>query len=132
MENKPDIQLPVEVVQFISEKIIDFTLAYCKSSNKDIANDAAEYTDDEIRRTENPLTAYATKLQVLEYDNNQLKGELEGYKKACEELQRQNDKMKAMATGWRPLLEEVLKHDAAFGELSIEMIDKIKKFLYGE
>lgn len=77
-------------------------------------------------------TAYAKKLQVLEYDNNQLKGELEGYKKACEELQRQNDKMKAMATGWRPLLEDVLKHDAAFGELSIEMIEKIKKFLYGE
>ena len=63
-------------------------------------------------------TAYASDRHQLQQENT--------------ELRRQNDKLKQQATGWRPLLEEVLKHDAAFGELSIEMIEKIKKFLYGE
>jgi hypothetical protein len=76
--------------------------------------------------------AYATKLKVLDYDNNQLKGELEGYKKACEELQRQNEKMKAMATGWRPLLEKVIqRHEGGLLPDRILYLE-IKKFLYGE
>lgn len=63
-------------------------------------------------------TAYASDRHQLQQENT--------------ELRRQNDKLKQQAESWRPLLEEVLKHDAAFGELSIEKIEKIKKFLYGE
>lgn len=54
------------------------------------------------------------------------------YATKLHQVQQENAKLKEQATGWRPLLEDVLKYDAAFGELSIELIDKIKKFLYGE
>lgn len=124
MSHKP--QLPVEVVDKIEEEGERYADKYLNGvvNTREHAHLTEAYTAG--------ATAYATKLQVLEYDNNQLKGELEGYKKAREELQHQNDKMKAMATGWRPLLEEVLRDDNEYGELPIELIDKIKKFLYGE
>lgn len=100
-------------------------------------------------------TAYASKLHQVEQENAELKrwkkeqialfDPLYDYGMSSKEIKlgesivtfilnkcREYDKLKQQATGWRPLLEEVLKHDAAFGELSIEMIDKIKKFLYGE
>jgi hypothetical protein len=98
-------------------------------------------------------TSYATKLhqrdetiKILEYDNTRLKGELKGYKEAYEEvvkdryrLSQENDevmknynKLNEQATGWRPLLEDILemdKQDIAY--ISEELIEKIKRFLYG-
>lgn len=84
--------------------------------------------------------AYATKLhqanetiKVLTYDNNRLKGEVEGLTNAVDELKGENEKLKATATGWRPLLEEVLKlDDLEVAYISEELIEKIKTFLYGE
>lgn len=71
----------------------------------------------------NGATAYATKLHQVEQENA--------------ELRRQNEKMKAMATGWRPLLEEALRRFSGISEAGgqpedLNLINKIKKFLYGE
>ena len=60
------------------------------------------------------------KIKVIDYDNQQLRGELEGYKKACDELKEQSKQS-------RELLEDVLQATAD------KLIHKkIKTFLYGE
>lgn len=54
------------------------------------------------------------KIKVLTYDNNRLKGEVEGLRVA------------------RDLLHEVLVMNEAWGDLPGEFINKVKTFLYGE
>lgn len=119
-------QLPVEVTKDIAQKAEDFANSHINGRTQ------REIWDTVFAAYGSGATAYATKLQVLEYDNNQLKGELEGYKNAYEELQRQNEKMKGMATGWRPLLEKVLVMNEMWGDLPGEFINEVKKYLYGE
>lgn len=92
-------------------------------------------------------TAYATKLyllqqkhslledavRVLTYDNNRLKGEVEGLTSAVEESKRENEKLKASVTGWRPLLEDILRDDDNnISCVSVDLLNKIKTYLYGE
>lgn len=98
----------------------------------------AEQENTELRRWKIEAAELLTKIHSYAHKHLEIKlGEsivdfVIARAKERDEFKSENDKLKATATGWRPLLEEVLKHDAAFGELSIEIIDKIKKFLYGE
>jgi hypothetical protein len=71
------------------------------------------------------LRSAEEKVKVLEYDNTRLKGEVEGYKVACEELKRWKEDAKKLLT------EVFQKHES--GLLPDRFIyEKIKKFLYGE
>lgn len=63
MTNNTQPQLPAEVLECIITWVTTFTLAYHKSKNKDISNDAAEYITDELNMP-NPLTEYAIKLHT--------------------------------------------------------------------
>lgn len=89
---------------------------------------------------ENVIVAYATKLhqanetiKVLEYDNNKLKGQVEGLTSAVEELKGENQKLKATATGWRPLLEDILRdNNNGYIDIDEALCSRIKTFLYGE
>ena len=61
MTNNTQPQLPAEVLECIINWVIQFSLAYHKSKNEDISNDAAEYITDELNMP-NAMTEYATKL----------------------------------------------------------------------
>lgn len=104
MSHKPE--LPVEVVKEIELRGREYAKSH---GRKEIGYYALNW--------EAGATAYATQLHQAQQENT--------------ELRRQNDKMKEMAEGWRPLLEEVLS-ESGDQPLRIELIDKIKKFLYGE
>ena len=76
--------------------------------------------------------AQLEKIHQLQQENDRLKEVNQEQADMYWKVVAQNDKLKQQATGWWPLLEEVLKNDAAFGKLPVKLIDKIKKYLYGE
>jgi hypothetical protein len=67
MTNNTQPQLPDEALECIITWVVTFALAYHKSKNKDISNDAAEYITDELNMP-NPLTEYAVKLHQLQQE----------------------------------------------------------------
>jgi hypothetical protein len=71
MTNNTQLQLPAEVLECIINWVIQFSLAYHKSKNKDISNDAAEYITDELNMP-NAMTEYATKLHALQQEYNKM------------------------------------------------------------
>lgn len=103
-------------------------------------------------------TAYASKLhqaneviKVLEYDNNRLKGEVEGLNRWKEEAkaiinpiweyadtlkvplgESKTDAVIKHINEAKNLLNEVLVMNEAWGDLPGEFINKVKTFLYGE
>ena len=103
-------------------------------SIEEAANNYVEETRGRSGRVETYIagaTEYAIKLnqaqqtiKVLEYDNKQLKGELEGYKAACDEL-KQHEQARA-------LLEKVI-HRHEGGLLPDRFIyNEIKQYLDGK
>jgi hypothetical protein len=126
MTNNTTPELPVEVAECINNWIVTFALAYHRRKDKDISNDAAEFITDELSMP-NVLTSYATKLHLSEQDNTilkdeicnlsqlllekdetikvltnentRMKGEMEGYREACEELKKENKHLKDSLQG---------------------------------
>lgn len=155
MTNKTNPELPAEVVEEIEQFVEDKTKAEREHWNK--AASDPDRTNTYMAGYEYGIragaTSYATKwfysfegngklaatvadnldvIKVLEYDNTRLKGEVDGYREACEELKNENEKLKEQATSWRPLLEEAIRQDSLYGHVPVETINKIKRFLYGE
>jgi hypothetical protein len=134
--NNTTPELPVEVVECINNWIVTFALAYHRRKDKDISNDAAEFITDELSMP-NALTTYATKLftaeQEIESLTNQLKKQNEVQVESLKLLRQENEKLKEQATGWRPLLEQILREDDNnISYISADLLNKIKRFLYGE
>jgi hypothetical protein len=134
--NNTTPELPVEVVECINNWIVTFALAYHRRKDKDISNDAAEFITDELSMP-NALTTYATKLftaeQEIESLTNQLKKKNEVQVESLKLLRQENEKLKEQATGWRPLLEQILREDDNnISYISADLLNKIKRFLYGE
>lgn len=95
--------------------------------------------NNKLRQNATQLHQANETIKVLEYDNNKLKGEVEGLRSAVEELKKvaiESDKQRKEANEQlreaKKLLNEVFrKHEA--GLLPDRFIyEKIKTFLYGE
>ena len=100
--NNTNPELPAEVAARITQSAVEY------------ANLLVFYSPDVQAAWEAGATSYAIKwfysfeengklaatvadnldtIKVLEYDNTRMKGEVEGYKVACEELKQQNEKL---------------------------------------
>jgi hypothetical protein len=98
----------------------------------------AQQENEQLRRWKMEAVELLTKINSYAHKHLEIKlGECAvefviAQAKERDELKQENEKMKAMAIGWRPLLEEVEREDRIYGHVSGGLINKIKRFLYGE
>jgi hypothetical protein len=131
-------QLPAEVVECIDSWLMTFALAYHRRKNKDIANDAAEFISDELKK-HNALTEYATKLCEAQQEVERLKSELGVAIGANENLTSRMASWQQQLRGEqkkkddaRDLLEKVIsRHEGVMIIANIELYNEIKTFLDG-
>jgi FtsZ-binding cell division protein ZapB len=120
-----------ELAKKIEQEAEHYANVQHSDKGKHLHHHNSQRWDDSKEDWEAGATEYATKLHESQEDKELMRMAYECAQKERDELQRQNDKLKERATGWRPLLEEVLS-EADDMPLRIELIEKIKTFLYGE
>ncbi len=115
-------ELPAAVQKQIDQEAEQYASLQHTDKGKHFGHYQSQRWDDAKEDWEAGATSYATKLltaeekiKVLEYDNTRLKGELEGYKAACEELKEKYDNILATESGHESKTENVWQSGYASG-----------------
>jgi chromosome segregation ATPase len=142
--NNTTPKLPAEVADKIFQEAQDM-LAYAPDNKHSYIKGATSYATklhqlnedydklrEEFTLRMKDISELEETIKVLDHDNTRLKGEMEGYKTACDDLTKELSKVDVDQVIAKSLLDEVFrKHES--GLLPDRFIyEKIKHFLYGE